>query len=303
MKNRKWLCIGLYKPPSQNEKYFLDHLSETLDQLTCQYDKTILIGDFNLTVENNSLENVMNTFDLECLIKKPTCFQSSNPRCIDLILTNKKKLFKNNDVFEVGISDHHNFTVAALKSQLLKGNPKTKLYRDYSSFSLDIFKEDLETSFRNNFITEYYDFQNVFMEILHKHAPIKKKILRFNGNPFMTKPLRKAIMHWSKFKNIYKKTRAKEDWDNYKKQRNFCVNLLRNTKKDYFQNLNIKDLTDKNKFWKIIKPFFSNKGLNPTKLILREKDVFIIDEKALAVLINKYVLNITTDLDLKSENQ
>ena len=242
VKNRKWLRIGLYKPPFQNEKYFLDHLSKTLGQLTCQYDKTILIGDFNLTVENNNLENFMNTFDLECLIKKPTCFQSSNQRCIDLILTNKKELFKNNDVFEVRISDHHSFIVTALKSQLLKGNAKTKLYRDYSSFNLDIFKEDLENSFKNNFITEYSDFENVSLEIFHKHAPIKKKILRFNDNLFMTKSLRKAIMHRSKLKNIYHKTTANGDWDNYKKQRNFCVNLLRNTKKDYFQKLNIKDL-------------------------------------------------------------
>ena len=78
----------------------------------------------------------------------------------------------------------------------------------------------------------------------------------------MTKALRKAIMHRSKLKNIFHKTRAKEDWNNYKKQRNFCVNLLRNTKKDYFQKLNIKDLIDKKKFWKTIKPFFSNKSLN-----------------------------------------
>ena len=175
MYSSKWFCIGLYKPPSQNEKYFLDHLSKTLGQLTCQYDKTILSGDFNLTVENNDLENFMNTFDLECLMKKPTCFQSSSPRCIDLILTNKKELFKNNDVFEVGISDHHSFIVTALKSQLLKRNAKTKLYRDYSSFSLDIFKEDLENSFKNNFTTEYSDFENVFLEILHKHAPTKTR--------------------------------------------------------------------------------------------------------------------------------
>ena len=50
----------------------------------------------------------------------------------------------------------------------------------------------------------------------------------------MTKTLRKAIMHMSKLKTIFHKTRAKEDWNNYKKQRNFCVNLLCNTKKDYF---------------------------------------------------------------------
>ena len=36
----------------------------------------------------------MNTFDLERLIKKATCFQSTNPSCIDLILTDKKDFLK-----------------------------------------------------------------------------------------------------------------------------------------------------------------------------------------------------------------
>ena len=72
----------------------------------------------------------------------------------------------------------------------------------------------------------------MFLEIFHKHVSIKKKILRFNDNPFMTKALRKAVMDRSKLKNIFHETRAKEDWNNYKKQRNLSVNLLRNTKKD-----------------------------------------------------------------------
>ena len=58
VKIRKWVCIGLYRSPSQNENYYLDILSEVL-------------------------------------INKPTCFQSANPTCIDLILANKKRLFKN----------------------------------------------------------------------------------------------------------------------------------------------------------------------------------------------------------------
>ena len=167
--------ILVYRPPSQNKKCFIDHLSKTLGQLSRQYDKTVLIGDFNLTIDNKSLENFMTTFDLECLIKKPTCFQSSNPTCIDLILTNKKEFFKNTDVIEVGISDHHSLIVTALKSLLLKGNAKTKLYRDYSSFNMDHFKEDLDNNLKNNSITEYSHFQNIFLEILHKHAPIKKR--------------------------------------------------------------------------------------------------------------------------------
>ena len=164
----------MYRPPSQNEKYFIEILSKTLGQLSCQYDKTMLIGDFNLMINNERLQNLMTTFDLECLIKKPTCFQSSNPTCIDLILTSKKEFVKKTDVIEIGISNNHSLIVTALKSLLLKGNAKTKLYRDYDSFIIDRFQKDPDNNLKNNSITEYSHFQNVFLEILHKHEPIKK---------------------------------------------------------------------------------------------------------------------------------
>ena len=58
----------MYRPPSPNEKYFIEHLSKTLGQLSCQYDKTMSIGDFNLTVNNKRLQNVMTTFDYDSFI-------------------------------------------------------------------------------------------------------------------------------------------------------------------------------------------------------------------------------------------
>ena len=92
------------------------------------------MGNFNLTVENKKLELFMSTFGMECLIKKPKCFKSVKPNCIDVIITNKKELFENSNVLEVRISDHHSFIVTALKRRLIKGNEKMKLSRDYSSF-------------------------------------------------------------------------------------------------------------------------------------------------------------------------
>ena len=71
VKTRKWLCIGFYKSPSQNENYFLDILSKVLTIQTCQYENLILIGDFNLTVNKKNLGVFMNTFNLES-------FQSRN---------------------------------------------------------------------------------------------------------------------------------------------------------------------------------------------------------------------------------
>ena len=79
----------------------------------------------------------------------------------------------------------------------------------------------------------------------------------------MTKALRKAIMTRSRLKNAYLKNRNSENWENYKKQRNFSTNLLKKTKSENFRKLNIKGLNDnKHKVLeKNNKPFFSGKGL------------------------------------------
>ena len=42
--------------------------------------------------------------NLNGLINKPTCFESNNPRFIDLILTNRKNLFKLSSSFEITIN-------------------------------------------------------------------------------------------------------------------------------------------------------------------------------------------------------
>ena len=51
----------------------------------------------------------------------------------------------------------------------------------------------------------------------------------------------------------------------YKRQQDFYTNL-RKTKQKYFCNLNMKDLNDK-RFWKKMKPFFLDKGLQTNNII------------------------------------
>ena len=75
-------------------------------------------------------------------------------------------------------------------------------------------------------------------------------------------------------------------------------NALRKTKTEYFQKLNVKDLSDNRKFWKTVKPFFSNKGLNSNKLMLKENNRLITEEKELATVMNTFFVNITESLDL-----
>ena len=46
-----------------------------------------------MTIKNHYFKDFMEMFALLCFISKPTCFQSVNPTCVDLILTNKPNLF------------------------------------------------------------------------------------------------------------------------------------------------------------------------------------------------------------------
>ena len=93
------------------------------------------------------------------------------------------------------------------------------------------------------------------MKVLNLHAPIKTKLVRGNNAPFMNKDLSKAFMHRSKLKNMYNKNPTETNNLLYKKQRNFCVNLLKNEKKKYYNNLYLKIFDDSKIFWERIKSF------------------------------------------------
>ena len=163
------------------------------------------MGDFNLTIENKHSEELLNLFNLKSLISSPTCFQSINPTCIDLILTNQEDLFSNSNTCEVGISDHHHLVSTILNKKISKGSTKTLFHRDYKKFEENKFARDLTHELQNIKNPSYSQFEKAFFIVLDNHGPLKKKQLRFNHSLFMRKALRKAIMTRSRLKNIYNK--------------------------------------------------------------------------------------------------
>ena len=77
--------------------------------------------------------------------------------------------------------------------------------------------------------------------------------------------------------NRFLKSKPSESSDKYKRQRNYCEGLLRKVKQNYYENLNVKVISDNKTFWKNIKPLFSDK--NPTKITLREDKEIISDNR------------------------
>ena len=146
--------------------------------------------------------------------------------------------------------------------------------------------------------TNFSEFNNRVETVLNEHAPMKKKCIRANDGPFMTKALRKAIFTRTNLCNRYNSNRTLENWNAFKGQRNKCVKILRQAKIDYYKNLDMKFLTDNRKFWKTVKPLFSEKMKASSKINLLENEVLVSDDREVADIFNEYFIHITEALGI-----
>ena len=206
----------------------LESVSKLFDEFYKRYENFIFMGDFNSEMCEEPMNNFCSLYNLKNLIKSPTCFKNpDNPTCIDLILTNKHRSFQITCVIETGLSDFHRLTITVMRVNFQKQIPKVLNYRNYKLFNNELFRNDLlkEFSVLGYQNVSCKDFETIFLHILNIHAPQKKKYIRANNAPFMTKDLCKAIMVRFRLRNKYLKTKTIESRNMYKKQRNYCVTL------------------------------------------------------------------------------
>ena len=104
----------------------------------------MLVGDFNAVETDQEVIDFMNLFDLKNLVREPTCLKSSNPRCIDLMLTNRGRNFQQTTAIETGLSDFHKMVVTVLRTSFDKQKPNVVNYRDYRNFRDEVFRQDLQ---------------------------------------------------------------------------------------------------------------------------------------------------------------
>ena len=301
----KWLLFGTYRPPSQDKKHYFKNLTNSLEFYIQFYDKFILAGDFNAEEDDCELNAVMSAFSLYSLNKEKTCFKSlENPSCIDLILTNCPRSFKNTMVISTGISDFHKMVVSVFKTTFKKCEPKQIHYRSYKKFSADDFRKELKEILTTaEQPISYSIFYKSFISVLDKYAPLKKRLVRANEVPYMTKKLRKAISNRSRLENRYQKLRTIESQNAYKKQRNYCSRLYKRERKNFYEKMDINSYMDTRKFWELNKPFFSDKGMTHSKITLIENDKIISDCQEIAETFNTFFKNAVNNLKIPTPTE
>ena len=197
-----------------------------------------------------------------------------------------------------GLSDFHKMIITALKSSFIKLKARETYYRDYKNFSSNSFREDLMLSLDH--IKKGFDsFEDTFMKILNRHAPMKKKFVRANELPYMTKALRKAIMKRSELESKYLKSKSYQNMKTYKKQKSFRSKLHNKERKKNYSKIDTRKIADNKTFWKTITPFLSSKASSLSRITLIENEAIISDDQKVAETLSKFYVKAVDKLDIK----
>ena len=144
---------------------------------------------------------------------------------LDLILTKKPRSFQNTSVLETVLSDFHWMTVSVMKMTFRKLSPKRFSYQDYRNFdnsecmnSIHCVLSTEENEIQHKDLNAFF---KICLELLNNLAPRKKKYIRGNNKPFMTKELLKAFMQRSRLLNKLLSDPSEENLQSKK----FCVSL------------------------------------------------------------------------------
>ena len=147
-----------------------------LDKYCKHYDKFMLVGDFNAEESEPSLSQFLYEYNVNKNVKESTCFKNAlNPSCIDLFTTNSLLSL----VISDGLSDFHKMVITVMKMSFKKHSLVERHYRDYKYFDQTKFKNNLNEKL-NEGISNYELFETTFIEVLKKHAPLRKKFPRAN---------------------------------------------------------------------------------------------------------------------------
>ena len=150
------------------------------------------MGDLNTLDTEKVLFDLSEEHYLFNLVNFPTCYKAvENPSSIDLMITNRQHSFQNTTSFSTGLSDFHKLVITSMKLTFPKVSATTITYRNTKNFDRNAFRNDLRLKLGEIPTKTYGMFEKTFLDVLDDHAPEKKKSIRANHKPYVTKAIMK----------------------------------------------------------------------------------------------------------------
>ena len=100
----------------------------------------------------------------------------------------------------------------------------------------------------------------------------------------------------SKLRNTFLKDKNEQSRNDYRIQRNLCVALVRRAKQQYFSSLDLSLIADNKKFWKTVKPLFSDKISHKDIISLTQDGKTITEDLPIVEIFSNYFSNVIRSL-------
>ncbi|XP_019222699.1 uncharacterized protein LOC109204916 [Oreochromis niloticus] len=297
--------VGCYRPPSAS-KEALSSLKHLLAKLN--YTELLMAGDLNwdwLNATSGEFKEFCDSVNLTQLVYLPT---RPNLKCpekstlIDLVLTNVPHKFSSLGVFCNDLSDHCVVAVCT-NAKIPKCKPRIVCKRNLKQFNEQAFHHDLSVvnwekiGLLPDVELAWTYFKESFMEIVNKHAPLRKVRIKGRENPWFSQTLADNIHKRNRAWDKARQTDTSTDWSVFKQLRNKCTSLIKKAKSEYFLSVTTENLNDPQKFWKVIKSFSANKMTQTFPKFVVKDSVSINDKTEILNCFNEHFLSVGSLFD------
>lgn len=312
--NTKSFLVGnIYRPPDSRVEYN-DRFEDFIDIVINEGKEFILLGDFNKNLRNFDIDrewgNFATSLGLTQLVTEPTRVTKDSKTLIDHIYTNAEENIQRINVKRLCLSDHYAIFCNRKHQPLVTGNKGHQVinYRSFKHFEESRFLQDLDSVPWE--IIENFDtvddivsvWNDLFLEVLDKHAPIKSHRIKKKYQPDWLTP---EIMDCMKERN---KRKLNGNFEEYKSLRNKVSRLIEAAKQETYQSKIEKGKSDPRSIWKLFKELGANQKGNACEanVNIKSGEKLVTNESDLAEMFNEYFTNIASSLKeplLTSDNE
>ena len=201
---KSFIISTWYRPPDTPKGLFND-FEDFFKSVDSEGKETLLAGDVNCNLAIDSkdpmsapVKFLYEAYQFCQLIKDYTRVTSHSMTLIDHLITNEPSNISASGVIETTISDHY-LIYGVRKFPTFKSNPKYIESRNMKNFDADLFIYDLKKvpwdllNISDDPNDMVYTWENLFLEVLDIHAPLRKRRVKNKSSPWLTPSIKKLM--------------------------------------------------------------------------------------------------------------
>ena len=235
-KVKPFVIVTWYRPPDSKVELFAE-FEQFLEAVDSEEKEILLAGDINIDLAvtssdhyASSIKFLYNSYQFSQLITDYTRVTNNSMTLIDHFITNEPQNISVSGVIPTAISDHY-LVYGVRKFPTFRSKPRNITCRNMKDYDRNVFVQDLRNvPWDLLYISDdpndmVYTWENLFVEVINIHAPLKKRRIRNKPSPWLTHDIKKMMYHRDYLKRKAVKGGSATTYEAYKKARN-SINKL-----------------------------------------------------------------------------